>query len=191
MPSAPTSPHWYRVGHLERLAGAFLSHDRERKTVRVLRDFLAEFDGLSSTGKRKAVLEAVGLQRAPLSSLLLRDRDEFDHDLVGRLLAAMQAATRPVKPKALGPLGKDNVAEALECWGGDPDTFRYKMITGGDYGVPWVAEAAFAYRPDSDSQELLYGINWSPGLERPFPASASCSAKTTAVQTSPSSSSRT
>ena len=65
-PSAPTSPHWYRVGHLERLAGAFLSHDRERKTVRVLRDFLAEFDGLSGTGKRKAVLEAVGLQRAPL-----------------------------------------------------------------------------------------------------------------------------
>ena len=67
-PSAPTSPHWYRVADLERLAGAFLSHDRERKTVRVLRDFLAQFDGLTGTAKRKAVLDASGLQRAPWSA---------------------------------------------------------------------------------------------------------------------------
>jgi DNA topoisomerase VI subunit B len=62
-PSSPTSPHWYQVADLERLAGAFLSHDREHKTVRVLRDFLAQFDGLTGTAKRKAVLDAVGFQR--------------------------------------------------------------------------------------------------------------------------------
>ena len=40
------------------------SHDREHKTVRVLRDFLAQFDGLTGTAKRKVVLDESGLQRA-------------------------------------------------------------------------------------------------------------------------------
>ena len=31
---------------------------------------------------------------------------------------AMQAEARPIKPKALGPLGKDNVAATFERWGG-------------------------------------------------------------------------
>jgi DNA topoisomerase VI subunit B len=167
-PSAPTSPHWYRVADLERLAGAFLSHDRERRTVRVLRDFLTQFDGLSGTAKRKAVLDAVSLQRASMDSLLLPNRDEFDHDLVSRLLAAMQAATRPIKPKTLGPLGKDNIAASFECWGADLETYRYKMITGDDHGVPWVVEAAMACLPSGGSRKLLYGINWSPGLNDPF-----------------------
>ena len=167
-PSAPTSPHWYRVADLERLAGAFLSHDRERKTVRVLRDFLTQFDGLSGTAKRKAVLEAVGLQRASMDRLLLDDRDEFNHDLVGRLLAAMQAATRPIKPKALGPLGKDTIAATFSAWHADPETYRYKMITGDDYGVPWIVEAAMACLPEGRSRQLLCGINWSPALKDPF-----------------------
>ena len=59
-PSAPTCPHWYRVEDLERLAGAFLSHDREHKTVRLLRDFLAQFNGLTGTAKRKELLDASG-----------------------------------------------------------------------------------------------------------------------------------
>ena len=161
-PSSPTSPHWYRGADLERLAGAFLSHDREHNTVRVLRDFLSQFDGLTGTTKRKAVLDAVGLQRAPLERLL--NGSDFDHDLVNRLLKAMQAEARPIKPKALGPLGKDNVAETFEHYEGDPETFRYKMLTGVDDGVPWVIEAAFAYRPEGSSRRLLCGVNWSPSL---------------------------
>ena len=116
-PSAPTSPHWYRVEDLERLAGAFLSHDRDRKAVRVLRDFLTQFDGLTGTAKRKVVLDDSGLQRATLERLL-NGGDEFDHTLVGRLLEAMQTAARPVKPKALGPLGKDAIGKALARNGG-------------------------------------------------------------------------
>jgi hypothetical protein len=167
-PSAPTSPHWYRLAELERLAGAFLSHDRERRTIRVLRDFLAQFDGLSGTVKRKGVLEALDLQRASMDRLLLRDRDEFDHDLVHRLLRAMQAATRLIRPKALGPLGRDNIAASFRRWGGDPATYRYKMITGDDYGVPWVVEAAMACLPSGRPRKLLCGVNWSPGLNDPF-----------------------
>jgi hypothetical protein len=161
-PSAPTSPHWYRVADLERLAGAFLSHDREHNSVRVLRDFLAQFDGLTGTARRKAVLDAVGLQRAPLERFL--NGGDFDHDLVNRLMKAMQSEARPVKPKALGVLGKDSVAETLERWGGDLETYRYKMIMGVDDGVPWVVEAALACLPEGRSRHLLCGINWSPAL---------------------------
>jgi DNA topoisomerase VI subunit B len=167
-PGAPTSPHWYRVADLERLAGAFLSHDRERKTVRVLRDFLTQFDGLSGTAKCKTVLEDVGLQRASMDRLLLDDRDEFNHVLVARLLAAMQAAARPIKPKALGPLGKDTVAATFSTWQADPETYRYKMFTGDDYGVPWIVEAAMACLPEGRSRQLLSGINWSPAFKDPF-----------------------
>jgi Histidine kinase-, DNA gyrase B-, and HSP90-like ATPase len=163
-PSAPTSPHWYRVEDLERLAGAFLSHDREHKAARVLRDFLAQFDGLTGTAKRKAVLDAVGLQRAPLQRLL-NGGDEFDHELVERLLEAMQEAARPIKPKALGALGKDAIGKAIEHDGGLLKTFRYKMITGDDDGVPWVAETAFACLPKGSPRSLICGVNWSPALE--------------------------
>jgi Histidine kinase-, DNA gyrase B-, and HSP90-like ATPase len=164
VPSAPTCPHWYRVADLERLAGAFLSHDRERRTVRLLRDFLGEFNGLSGTAKRKAVLEAVGLQRAPLERLL-QDGEDFDHGLVGRLLEAMQAAARPVRPDRLGPIGGDNVAEVLDLYRADPSTIRCKQLKGVENGVPWVAEAAFGYRPDDLGRLLLCGVNWSPSLD--------------------------
>ena len=162
-PSAPTCPHWYRPADLERLAGAFLSHDRQRKTVRLLRDFVGQFNGLAGTAKRKEILAALGLQRAPLQGLL--KGAEFDHDLVSRLLQAMQAAARPIKPEKLGPLGRAAVEKVLEACGGDPETFRYKLLKGVDDGVPWVAEAAFAYRPDEVERELICGLNWSPALD--------------------------
>ena len=164
-PSAPTCPHWYRPADLERLAGAFLSRDRQCKTVRLLRDFLGQFNGLSGTVKRKEVLDAVGLQRAPLERLLCDGGAEFDHELVSRLLQAMQAAARPIKPAKLGPLGRDVVEKVLEAHGGDLDTFRYKLLKGVDDGVPWVAEAAFAYRPSDFERELICGLNWSPALD--------------------------
>jgi DNA topoisomerase VI subunit B len=144
-PAAPTCPHWYRRPEFERLLGAFLTHDRERKSVRLLRDFLANFNGLSGTAKRKAVLEEVGLQRAPLERLLLEGGAEFDHDLVDRLLDAMQVAVRPIKPVALGALGKDNVALSFERAGADLSTFRYKMLTGVDDGVPWMRRSRIGH----------------------------------------------
>ena len=145
-PSAPTSPHWYRRADLERLVGAFLARDRQRNTTRLLRDFLAQFDGLAGTVKRSTVLAALDLQRAPLERLV--KAGEFDHRLVADLLDAMQAAARPIKPERLGALGRDNVEAAFDGYGADLETFRYKLLKGVDDGVPWVAEAAFAYRPD-------------------------------------------
>jgi hypothetical protein len=162
-PSAPTCPHWYRRAEFERLLGAFLTHDRRCNGVRLIRDFLAEFNGLSGTAKRKSVLDAVGLQRAPLERLL-NGGMEFDHALVDGLLAAMQTAARPVKPDGLGALGKDNVARGFERCGADLATYRYKIMKGVAAGVPWVVEAAFACLPKGRPRLLLSGLNWSPAL---------------------------
>jgi DNA topoisomerase VI subunit B len=163
-PSAPTCPHWYRVADLERLAGAFLHHDRQHKAVRLLRDFLAEFNGLSGTAKRKAVLDAVGLPRAPLARLLT-DGEDFDQAMVNRLLVAMQDAARPIKPLRLGPLGREVLERTFAAYEGDPETFRYKLLQGVDDGVPWVVETAFAYRPKAHRRVLVCGVNWSPSLD--------------------------
>jgi DNA topoisomerase VI subunit B len=174
-PATPTCPHWYRRAELERLIGAFLTYDRQHKSVRLLRDFLADFNGLSGTAKRKSILEEVDLQRAPLERLLMEGGAEFDHDLVDQLLAAMQAAARPVKPDALGPISETNVRLSFERCGADLSTFRYKILKGVTDGVPWIVEAAFAYRPEQP-QLLLSGVNWSPSLySDPFALSAKLS----------------
>jgi hypothetical protein len=161
-PSAPACSHWYRRAEFERLIGAFLTHDRQQKSVRLLRDFLAEFSGLSATAKRKAILDGVGLQRAPLERLL-NGGMEFDHDLVDRLLAAMQKAARPIKPDAFGALGKDTVARSFAEFGADLSTFRYKLVKSPGGGLPWVVETAFACRP-GHRRILVSGLNWSPTL---------------------------
>jgi hypothetical protein len=164
-PSAPTSAHWYRRGDLERLAGACIKRDRELGAPRLLRDFLGQFDGLSGTGKRSRVLAGLGLQRATLDSLLTGA--DFDHALVERLLVAMQEAARPVKPDRLGPLGKDALRRALAGYGGaDLESFSYAQAKGvGLYDVPYVAEAAFVYRPHALRRFLSFGLNWSPALK--------------------------
>jgi DNA topoisomerase VI subunit B len=46
-PSDPTSPHWYRTGHLERLIAAYLAHDAAVGRVRTVRELVAEFRGLA------------------------------------------------------------------------------------------------------------------------------------------------
>ncbi len=168
-PRAPTCPHWYRREHLERLVGACLTLDATNGRDRPLRDFLALFNGLTGTAKRKEVLVAAGLERAPLSSLL--NGFDLDHDATGCLLGAMQAASRPIRPKKLGAIGADNIAEAFARYGADPETFRYKAIKGVTDGVPWIAEAAFSFVPDRSARRSIFGVNWSPtlkGVHDPF-----------------------
>jgi hypothetical protein len=162
-PAAPTSPHWYGRDELERLAGAFLAHDRRNGGARLLRHFIGQFDGLSGTAKRKRILDALGLQRATLDQLLVNG--DFNHPLVDLLLEEMQREARPVRHDRLGALGRDNLAHVVSCYGTDPQTFRYKQIKGVEDGVPFIAEAAFASAP-SAGQGLIFiaGVNWAPSL---------------------------
>jgi len=69
VPSQPTSPHWYTPERFAQLLMAYLREERQGLAARSVRELLAEFDGLSGTTARKAVLEAAGLQRAMLEPI--------------------------------------------------------------------------------------------------------------------------
>ena len=165
-PSDPTCAHWYTPQHLERLIAAYLTHGLERGRERTVREFVSEFRGLSGSLKQKAVLAATGLQRARLVRLC--DGRTIDRMAVEGLLDAMVACTRPVKPEALGIIGKDHLRYRFEAAGCEMATFQYKQVKSTDAGLPWVIEAAFAWCPDLTSRRLIAGVNWSPGIVNPF-----------------------
>ncbi len=154
-----------------RLIAAYLAHDEAagRPTARTVRDFVALFDGLTGTAKRKAVLDATGLHRAPLRALV--GADGLDMAAVARLLGSMRAASKPVRPDKLGLIGGAALRSRLEEHGVEPDSFEYRRKMGTTTsGLPWVVEAAFGWRPDADGRYLITGVNWSPGVNNPFRA---------------------
>jgi DNA topoisomerase VI subunit B len=162
-PSNPTSPHWYRVDHLERLVAAYIAHDADNGRERTVRELVAEFRGLSGTAKQKAIAEEAGLPRARLTDLW-----DGGEKAIGRLLAAMQAQSRPVKPADLGLIGEAHLRTQLAAMGVKMESFDYRKATGIEDGVPWVAETAFGWLGDGFSRHFFAGVNWSPGIVNPF-----------------------
>jgi hypothetical protein len=166
LPSDPTSPHWYQPAQLERLVAAYIAHDADRGSDRTVRELVAEFRGLSSTGKQKRVLDETGLGRTNLSNLV-RD-GAVDVEAVKRLLEAMRHHSKPIKPVNLGIIGEQHLAARLGRYGCQMDTFRYRRTKGETDGLPWVVETAFGYAPDQEERRLVTGVNWSPGIVNPF-----------------------
>lgn len=169
LPSDPTSPHWYGHEQFERLIAAYLRHDQDHGRERTVREFVSEFRGLSGSAKLKAVLEITGLARAPLSRLL-NGGGAFDRQLVDTLRQAMIANSRPVKPEDLGIVGETHLRAQFTAAACELETFRYKMAKGTTQdGVPWVAEAAFAWRPcAAAARTLISGVNWAASIGNPF-----------------------
>jgi DNA topoisomerase VI subunit B len=165
-PSDPTSPHWYQPKHLERLIAGYVAHDEDQGRGRTVREFVAEFRGLSGTAKQKKVLEAAGLGRAPLS--ILRNGDGLDQAMVINLLDAMRAESRPVKPIQLGVIGDTHLRQRFEAAGCEMESFQYKRLVGCTDNIPWVIETAFGWCPDASQRRLITGVNWSPGIINPF-----------------------
>ncbi len=82
-----------------------------------MREVVSEFRGLSGSAKQKKVLEATGLHREPLSKLV--KNNGVDSEVVAALLAAMQTHSKPVKPPALGIIGKDHLRRRFEAAGAE------------------------------------------------------------------------
>lgn len=168
--SEPTSPHWYSADRLRALMAAYIAAEREGERARTVREFIAEFRGLSATAKQKAILA-----KARVSGVHLRDlvRDgDVDHRAVEALRDAMCAESRAVKPAALGTLGEAHCRTWLEAHGGRPQTVRYKRIADTDTssGLPFVVEVAWAVRTDEHPRRLVTGINFAPTLTDPYRA---------------------
>jgi hypothetical protein len=123
-PHQPTSSHWYEQWHLERLLGAYITHERDAGTDRLVSEFLAEFDGLAGSAKRTKVLTEAGLKRARLSEFV---RDGcLDGDRVRLLREALRRHTKPVTPQRLGMIGEDHLRQRLLAMGVTPESFRYE-----------------------------------------------------------------
>ena len=166
-PDEPTCVHWYRLEDLTRLLGAYVADDQDNGRDRTVREFIAEFRGLSGTAKQKKVLEATALQRVNLSALV--DGHGIRRDRVESLLLAMRQNTKPVKPNDLGIIGKDNLATKFESIGCEMKSFDYrKVIKETDEGLPFVLETAFGWCESLPQRRMVLGVNWSPGILNPF-----------------------
>ena len=152
-PTDPTSAHWYDLAALKILIAAEVNKARQdRSTQRTVSDFLAEFRGLSGTGKRRDICQAINASGEHLDALF--DRDDA---VIQRLLDAMKAASNPLKPRDLGVIGEDHV---LAVVGGDSSE-RYKQSQVDVDGVPYLIEAGFGHRAEASRRTLVSGLNWS------------------------------
>ena len=169
-PSAPTSPHWYGPERLRDLVAAYVAEERRGGRARTVREFVAEFNGLSSPPKQKVVVEAAGLSRAHLRDLVTAG--DVDAGRVAALLDAMRRETRPVKPDALGTLGERHLRDALVGhYGAEPESVRYKRVRDEEDGLPFVLGVAFGVLADGREEagrRIVAGLNWSPSIALPF-----------------------
>ena len=167
LPSDPTPAQWYDVERFERLAGAHVADDQDQQRNRTVREFIADFRGMSSTKKQRAVLEATGMSRMALADLF--PGGAADRASIARLLAAAKDATKPVRPQDLGIIGKEHFAAKFAATGADLKTFNYKKTLRDDEGIPAVIEVAFGYCPNGPAERrIITGVNWSVGINDPF-----------------------
>jgi DNA topoisomerase VI subunit B len=179
-PHQPTSAHWYEQRHMERLIGAYITHERDIGADRLVSDFIAEFDGLSRSGKRTKVLADCDLKRARLSEFVTDGR--LDSGRIAQVLAAMKKHTRPVNSSRLGLIGKDHLKARLLGMGVKPESFRYRVEPSEKSTnsqpdadekasfIPWVVEAAFGWLGEDakDERKIVTGANWSAAIRNPF-----------------------
>lgn len=180
-PNRPTSAHWYEEQHLSRLIGAYITHDREKETDRLVAKFIEEFDGMSGSKNRSKVLHEAEMHRVHLSELVVNG--SLDKLKIQALLKALQQHTRPVKAKALGVIGEAHLRSRLEAMGVQPDSFQYALRLGPPKSkdpasegpdkaslIPYVLESAFGYLGPSspDRRRIFAGANWSAAINNPF-----------------------
>ena len=166
-PSDPTSPHWYDEARLARLMAAYIARDQDGgREPRTVREFIAEFRGLTGTAKQKAVLDTVSATRVTLPAFF--GDTSVNRPRIASLLASMQEHSRPVNPKDLGLIGENHLRARFAAAGAALETFRYNRQLVVDDDLPQVIEVAFGYCPQSNHRQIVTGVNWSPGINNPF-----------------------
>jgi hypothetical protein len=181
-PRNPTSPHWYDEARLQRYLAAHVARDRDLKRHRTVREFIAEFRGLSDTTVGRKILAEVGCSHQSLAQFF--GVEQVNRSGIARLLAAMRKYSKPVAPKHLGIIGREHLKERFLAAGGNSDTFKYECRKGmnGD-GIPYVVEFAFGLHQSGlakdgaplkealgvgVSRKIVTGANWSAGIANPF-----------------------
>ena len=173
-PRDPTSPHWYNEGRLQRYFAAHVARDRDLGRDRTVREFIAEFRGLSGTAVQRKILAEVGCSHQSLAQFF--GVDQVNRVGIAKLLAAMKRHSKPVNPKLLGIIGADHLRACFLRSGGNAETFKYEQRKGlTEDGIPYVIEFAFGLHqsglgpePATVSRKIVTGANWSVAIGNPF-----------------------
>ena len=161
VPSQPTSAHWYRTESLKVLVFSHIGHARKGGRDLPLGEFVRQFQGLTSTAKARAVARQMGEGFTHLSSF------EGNEDKVEELLAAMQAASKEPKPKALGFVGKEHFETFFErVYGSVIENMYVRRSDTLPSGLPFTFECALAILDEPG--HLYCGINFSPTFGDPL-----------------------
>jgi DNA topoisomerase VI subunit B len=173
-PRNPTSPHWYDESRLQRYLAAHVARARDLGRRRTVREFIAEFRGLSGTAVQRKILTEVGCSHQSLAQFF--GADQVNRVGVAKLLAAMKRHSKPVNPARLGIIGAEHLKQRFLAAGGNPDTFKYQQRKGvsGD-GIPYVVEFAFGLHQSGLAQsgarvsrKFVTGANFSAAIGNPF-----------------------
>jgi len=174
-PRDPTSAHWYDQTRLQRYLSAHVARDRDLGRNRTVREFIAEFRGLSGTAVQRKVLEDVGCSHQSLAQFFGVER--VNRTGIAKLLASMCKHTKPVAPKHLGIIGAEHLKHRFLAAGGNAETFKYEKRMGvTSEGIPYVIEFAFGLHQSglmqgaAVSRKFITGANWSVGINNPFRA---------------------
>jgi hypothetical protein len=173
-PRNPTSAHWYDQTRLQRYLAAHVARDRELGQHRTVREFIAEFRGLSGTAVQRKVLQEVGCSHRSLAEFFGVDR--VNRVGIAKLLASMRRHSKPVAAKHLGVIGVAHLKHRFLAAGGNAATFKYQQRKGmtGE-GIPYIVEFAFGLHQAALTQggasvprKFITGANWSVGIHNPF-----------------------
>jgi hypothetical protein len=171
-PHNPTSAHWYDEARLQRYLAAHVARDRDLGRRRTVREFIAEFRGLSGTALQRKILTDVGCSHQSLASFFGVER--VNSADVAKLSATMKRYSRPVAPKLLGVIGAEHLKQRFLAAGGAVDTFKYQCRKGMNSDIPYVVEFAFGLhqtglaKGGAVSRIFIAGANWSAAIANPF-----------------------
>lgn len=169
-PNRKTSPHWYTPEKLQSLIAATVHNERDNGRQTTVREFITDFDGLTSTAKSKRVTEVAGLGGKYLNDLVINN--DIPMGPIRRLLECMKNEAKKVKPLTLGSIGKDHFTHWLTnhafC---DQTTIKYKKVVGEAAELPFVLEIAVGiHTKDYEGCKggVTVGVNWTPMLTMPI-----------------------
>ncbi len=172
-----TSAHWYSLEQFERYAGALIDRDEvnTRGKKITVREFAAQFRGMSATEKQKQIVRELGASHMSLHRFF-GSETAVKHQRMEKLLGLIKQHTRPVRPELLGVIGEDHLRHLCGSVGGELQSFKYFLSPGHDAdGLPYMVEiATCAYQKWVDGQSercgryLAVGVNFSATLSNPF-----------------------
>ena len=172
-----TSAHWYNLEQFERYAGALIGRDQVNNTRRkvTVREFAAQFRGMSATEKQREIVRELGASHISLRCFF-GSETAVKHQRMEKLLGLLLQHTRPVRPELLGVIGEDHLRQLCSSVGGELQSFKYFLSPGHDAdGVPYLVEiGTCAYKKwvsgkeETRSRYLAVGVNFSATLSNPF-----------------------